>query len=175
MASLTRRQLLQYGAVGGAAVFIPWRLNPEKAFAAMGGQLTKYVEHVPLPGAGIVVAGQSGANAYSFTQRPLSRRLHPQLPKTRFWAYDDGSGLAGQSGSFGMAVVAEKGTPLTVSYTHALPSSYPAWIPVDPRLTPLGDEVRTMVHLHGAFVAGASDGNPTVTPLGFGHGETQTV
>ena len=32
-----------------------------------------------------------------------------------------------------------------------------------------------MTHLHGGFVAAASDGNPAVTPKGFGPGETQTV
>jgi spore coat protein A, manganese oxidase len=175
MSTLTRKQLLQYGALGGAAIFIPWRLNQGNAFAAMGGQLTKYLEHVPLPGAGIVVAGQSGANAYSFTQRQISRHLHPQLPATPFWAYDDGSGLGGQAGSFGMALAAEKGTPLTVSFRHNLPSTYPAWIPVDTRLVPLGNQVRAMTHLHGGFVAAASDGSPAVTPNGFGPGETQTV
>jgi spore coat protein A len=74
-----------------------------------------------------------------------------------------------------MAVVAQSGTPLEVSFTHDLPETYPDWIPVDTRLTPLGNEVRLMTHLHGGFVAGDSDGNPAVTPDGFGHGETQTV
>jgi spore coat protein A len=32
-----------------------------------------------------------------------------------------------------------------------------------------------MTHLHGGFVAADSDGNPAITPNGFGHGETQTV
>ena len=32
-----------------------------------------------------------------------------------------------------------------------------------------------MTHLHGGFVDGDSDGNPAVTPNGFGLGETQTV
>ncbi len=32
-----------------------------------------------------------------------------------------------------------------------------------------------MTHLHGGFVAADSDGNPAVTPNGFGPGETQTV
>jgi spore coat protein A len=62
-----------------------------------------------------------------------------------------------------------------VSYTHALPETYPDWIPVDARLTPLGNEVRLMTHLHGGFVAADSDGNPAVTPNGFGPGETQCV
>ena len=142
---------------------------------AAGGKLAKYLEHVPLPGAGIVVATPGAPNRYSFTQRAISRQLHPQLPPTPLWAYDDGSGLAGQSGSFGMAVVAHAGTPLTFDYTHDLPATYPGWIPVDTRLTPLGDEVRLMAHLHGGFVAADSDGNPAITPYGFGRGDTQTV
>ena len=176
---MSRRRFLQYGGVGGAALFLPWsRVLP--ASAAMGGKLTKYVEPLPLPGAGIVVASPNGVNAagatrYTFRQTGISRQLHPQLPPTPFWAYDDGSGLAGQAGSFGMAMIAESGVPLEVSYTNDLPETYPSWIPVDPRLTPLGDQVRLMTHLHGGFVAGDSDGNPAVTPDGFGPGQTQTV
>jgi spore coat protein A len=137
--------------------------------------LTKYIQPLPLPGAGIVVATPSGANEYAFTQREIARQLHPNLPPTPFWAYDDGSGLAGQAGSFGMAVVAQSGTPLDISYTHDLPEIYPDWIPVDTRLTPLGNHVRMMTHLHGGFVNADSDGNPAITPNGFGPGDTQSV
>ena len=137
--------------------------------------LTKYIQPLPVPGAGIVVATPSGMNQYAFTQRQIARQLHPNLPPTPFWAYDDGSGLGGQAGSFGMALVAENGTPIEVSYTSALPFTYPDWIPVDTRLTPLGDQVRILTHLHGAFVAADSDGNPWITPNGFGPGGTQNV
>lgn len=157
----------------------PWLSRTPFADAARGGTLTKYVEHVPLPGRGIVVATprgvQPGLTTYAFTQTQIARQLHPQLPPTPLWAYDDGSGLTGQSGSFGMAIVARTGTPMQVDFTNRLPLRYPSWIPVDTRLTPLGDAVRVMTHLHGGFVAAASDGNPAVTPLGFGFGETQSV
>jgi len=177
MTTLTRRRFLEYGAAGGAVLFLPWAARPPVAAAAMGGKLRKYLEPVPLPGVGIVVATPTppGSNQYAFTQTEIMRQLHPQLPETPLWAYDDGSGLAGQSGSFGMAVVAQSGTPLEVSFTNDLPLEYPSWIPVDRRLTPRGDEVRLMTHLHGGFVAGDSDGNPAVTPDGFGRGETQRV
>jgi spore coat protein A len=173
---MTRRRFLGYGAAVGAALVLPWT-PPTLAAAApsMGGKLAKYVQPVPLPGAGIVVASPSGVNEYAFTLREIARQLHPQLPPTPLWAYDDGSGLAGQAGSFGMAVAATSGTPLTVHFTHQLPITYPDWLPVDERLTPLGDQVRVMTHLHGGFVAAASDGNPAVTPDGFGPGDTQTV
>jgi spore coat protein A, manganese oxidase len=174
--TISRRRLLQYGATAGAALALPWVSQPLVASAAVGGgTLTKYVEPLPLPGRGLVVATPRGANRFAFAQTPIWRRLHPQLPPTPLWAYDDGSGLAGQAGSFGMVVVAQQGTPLQVSYTNRLPYTYPAWIPVDTRLTPRGNQVRVMSHLHGGFVAAASDGNPTVTPNGFGQGETQTV
>jgi spore coat protein A len=172
---LSRRRFLQYGLGAGAVLALPRIPNLQFTEGSPSRALTKYLEPVPLPGAGIVVAAPSAPNHYAFTQREITRQLHPHLPPTKLWAYDDGSGLAGQAGSFGMAVVAQSGTPLTVEYTNALPGTYPDWLPVDTRLTPLGNEVRLMTHLHGGFVAGSSDGNPAVTPNGFGAGDTQTV
>jgi spore coat protein A, manganese oxidase len=175
MRHMTRRRFLEYSLAAGAAAVLPWAAEPPIVRAAPGGKLAKYLVPVPLPGAGIVVATPSAPNTYSFTQREISRQLHPHLRPTPLGAYDDGSGLGGQAGSFGMAVVAHSGTPLTVNYTHDLPETYPGWLPVDTRLTPLGSRVRLMTHLHGGFVAADSDGNPAVTPNGFGPGETQTV
>jgi spore coat protein A len=172
---ITRRNFLKYGVGASAALALPWTVR--QAFAARPARslLTKYMQPLPLPGAGIVVATPSGMNQFEFTQREIARQLHPNLPPTPLFAYDDGSGLAGQAGSFGMAVVARSGTPLDVTYTNDLPEIYPDWIPVDTRLTPLGNQVQTMTHLHGAFVAANSDGNPAITPNGFGFGETQMV
>jgi spore coat protein A, manganese oxidase len=174
MTGMSRRRFLGYGAAAGAALAVPWTWA-ERAAAVTGVDLTKFIEPVPLPGNGIVVASPTSANTYAFTQREISRQLHPSLPPTPLWAYDDGSGLAGQAGSFGMAVVAQAGTPVTATFTNALPATYPAWIPVDTRLTPLGNQVRVMTHLHGGFVAADSDGNPAITPNGFGPGQTQSV
>ena len=71
-----------------------------------GYDLKRFVERLPVPGAGIVVASPRAPGRYAFTLRQIRRRLHPQLPPTPLWAYDDGSGLRGQAGSFGMAIVA---------------------------------------------------------------------
>jgi spore coat protein A, manganese oxidase len=145
------------------------------ASAATSPDLGTFLQPLPLPGNGIVVATPSSPNRYSFIQKQIFRQLHPQLPPTPLWAYDDGSGLGGQAGSFGMVVIAHTGTPLQMSFTNKLPNTYPAWIPVDTRLTPLGNRVRVMTHLHGGFVAADSDGNPAITPDGFGLNRTQTV
>jgi spore coat protein A len=172
---ITRRNFLKYGVGASAALTLPWTVRQAFAARPARSMLIKYIQPLPVPGNGIVVATPSGPSQYAFTQTGIMRQLHPHLPPTPFWAYDDGSGLGGQAGSFGMALVAETGTPIDVSYTHALPETYPDWIPVDTRLTPLGDQVRVMTHLHGAFVAADSDGSPSVTPNGFGPGETQSV
>jgi spore coat protein A len=174
MSMLTRRRFLTYGMGAGAALTLPWTSTPTLA-STTGRRLAKYVEPLPLPGAGIVVATPFGPNEYRFTQTEIARQLHPGLPPTPIWAYDDGSGLTGQAGSFGMAVVAQSGTPVDITFTHNLPATYPEWLPVDTRETPLENQVRLMTHLHGGFVAADSDGNPWVTPNGFGVGETQTV
>jgi spore coat protein A len=175
MATITRRRFVQSGLASGVALGWAGAAGSSQASSGVGRQLAKYLEPVPRPGAGIVVARPSGPNAYAFTQREIRRQLHPHLPPTPIWAYDDGSGLEGQAGSFGMAVVARSGTPLTLRFRNALPATYPGWLPVDTRLTPLGDQVRVMTHLHGGFVEARSDGNPAATPLGFGAGETQAV
>ena len=58
---MTRRRFLQYGVGAGAALALPWAARiPLASAAAQGGKLTKYVQPVPLPGAGIVVATPSG-------------------------------------------------------------------------------------------------------------------
>lgn len=175
MSGMSRRRFLGYGLGAGAALALPWTAGARAAPAAVGGKLAKYQQALPVPGHGIVVATPTSPNQYSFTQTQISRQLHPQLPPTPFWAYDDGSGLGGQAGSFGMAVVAESGTPVQASFTNNLPETYPDWIPVDTRLTPLGSQVRLMTHLHGGFVAADSDGSPAITINGFGAGDTQEV
>jgi spore coat protein A, manganese oxidase len=176
MAGMSRRQFIGCGLGTGAALALPWTVSGQAASAVVGGTLRKYVQPLPVPGRGIVVASPVGKNRYAFTQRQIRRRLHPQLPPTPFWAYDDGSGLGGQAGSFGMAVVAHSGTPVRASFTNRLPERYPDWIPVDTRLTAKPDRlVRAMTHLHGGFVAADSDGNPALRLGGFGPGQTQHV
>jgi spore coat protein A, manganese oxidase len=172
----TRRELLKRGVVGGGILLAPRLAWPSAATAAspVANSLTKYLEPLPVPGAGIAVAAPQHGR-YAFTQTMITRQLHPQLPATPLFAYDDGSGLTGQAGSLGPAIVAQKGVGIDVAYTNELPKTYPSWLPVDTRFTPKGNEIRPMTHLHGGFVAAASDGNPTITPGGFAQHHTQRV
>ena len=52
MMALTRRRFLQSSAGAGVALALPWVGRTPLVGAAAGGKLTKYLEPVPLPGAG---------------------------------------------------------------------------------------------------------------------------
>ena len=119
--TLTRGQVIGGGLLGAAAFAWPFVRSWSASASATSGSLSPFVERLPLPGEGIVVARPVAPGRYAFRLRPISRRLHPDLPKTPLWAYDDGSGLAGQAGSFGMVIPAETGSPLHVSHTNRLP------------------------------------------------------
>ena len=126
MSGYTRRRFLQAGAAGGAYLFLPWAGRVETASAERGenGAEAREVRRARA-GSGRWDRGRdadAAPNEYSFTQTEIARQLHPELPPTPLWAYDDGSGLAGQAGSFGMAVVAQSGTPLE---RRASPTSCP--------------------------------------------------
>ena len=106
MEAMTRRRFLQYGAGAGAALALPWATRMPAARAAGGAA----AEEVRAAGA---AAGRGDRRGHPERTRPsirsrrreITRQLHPDLPPTPLWAYDDGSGLGGQAGSFGMAVV----------------------------------------------------------------------
>ena len=67
MTTMTRRRFVQYGVGAGASLALPWALRP--GIAAAANKLTKYLESVPLPGVGIVVATPSAAHCAT---RPAS-------------------------------------------------------------------------------------------------------
>ena len=163
MRPITRRRFLQYGVGAGAALAVPWAWRIPGARAAPGGKLAKYVQPVPLPGSGIVVAARADRTSTP-SPRPRSRvscirscRRHRCGRTTTAPGSRD---RPDRSGWRSWRRAAHRSRELHSQSARDLPG----WLPVDTRLTPLGNEVRLMTHLHGGFVAADSDGNPAVTP-----------
>ena len=95
MQRITRRRFLQYGLGVGGALGVPWAMRIPEAHAAPGGKLAKYLEPVPRPGRGHRRRDAERRECSTRSRSDeISRQLHPQLPPTPIWAYDDGSGLA---------------------------------------------------------------------------------
>ena len=68
MKPMHRRRFLQCALGAGAALAVSGTMQLPGATAAKGGALTKYLEPVPLPGAGIVVATPTGPDHFSRTR-----------------------------------------------------------------------------------------------------------
>jgi spore coat protein A len=130
-------------------------------------QLPSFTTPLPIP----VKATPASANRYRLTLRQFTQQLHPKLPRTTLWGYDDGSGIGPLYP--GPTIEVQSGTPTSVSYQNRLPTTQ--LLPFDPALTGGDTRVRIQTHVHGLFVDGADDGNPYATPNEFTRGQTQRV
>jgi hypothetical protein len=82
---LTRRQLLNRGAIGGAGLLALRAPLGTAAPAAAGGTptLRKWVERLPVPP---VLDGRGGGKSFVIAAREsTSWKFHPSLPATRTW------------------------------------------------------------------------------------------
>jgi spore coat protein A, manganese oxidase len=164
---LTRRQLLQSGAVGGMGMLVG--RGVVTALAAPVSTLPEFTQTLTFP---TMLDRRSGSPLTLF-ERQGATRVHAALSNTPVWGYT--TSVGGAAGMLGPTVEVRRGTPLTVDYQNRLPLDYPSWLPVDRNLTPdNSSRVRTLTHLHGAFVPPASDGNPAVDS-GYLNGQVQRV
>jgi spore coat protein A len=166
---ITRRQLLKGGTAGALGLIIPSAAFPAAPMAAASKPATVplFTVRLPVPAKATPVS----VNTFHVTQRQTRQRLHPMLGRTTVWGYDDGATGPTYPGP---TIEVQKGTPVTVSWTNQLPTTH--LLPVDTSLTGGDASVRTLTHMHGNLVSGASDGNPYATPAPE-HvlGETQTA
>lgn len=89
---------------------------------------------------------------YEITMKKGRHRFHRNFPYTEVWGYD---GLIP-----GPTIEAVKDRTTYVKYLNKLPDKH--FLPIDTSLHGVNNspEVRSVVHLHGANVATASDGHP---------------
>ena len=92
------------------------------------------------------------ADYYELQMKEAKHRFHKYFPPSKVWGYD---GLCP-----GPTIEATKDKTTCVKYNNRLPIKH--FLPVDYTLHSVSDsqEVRTVVHLHGANVDWESDGNP---------------
>jgi spore coat protein A, manganese oxidase len=162
---LTRRTLLKSALVGAAGAALPLGLyHPASTPAAIQGST------VPLPL--LPKARPVGKNAYLITARAGTTQMHPAYGRTNVFGYDDNSGRG--LASPGYTIEVQKGTATKVSFVNALPARHLFDNDV-PDYMHSGTPVRMNTHLHGGYVAGASDGNPYQYPAEYRPGQIQSV
>ena len=87
---LTRRQLLQRGAIGGAGLMVSRASLATAAPATVGAtpKLRKWVAALPVPP---VLDGRGGGKSFAIAARESTTwKFHPNLPATRTWGYWSG-------------------------------------------------------------------------------------
>jgi spore coat protein A len=101
-----------------------------------------------------------GVDLYNFSAVQYRQLMHPDLPNpTTLWGYMDQA--SGKSAYLGPIIAAQRGRPVMIRMTNALPSKHP--LPVDSSLMGADNgaaQNRITVHLHGGLVPWTSDGGP---------------
>ncbi len=115
--------------------------------------LTPFVDALPLPAIAKARGMHKGNPLYRIAVRECFLKVHRDLPATRFWGY--GGTVPGPT------IEARSGEEVFVEWRNELPTQH--FLPIDHNLMGAEanqPEVRTVVHLHGAKAAPASDGYP---------------
>jgi spore coat protein A len=157
---LSRRQLLQAGAVAGAGILV----HPDAALAArtvagQAGPLTMFSEQLPTL-AELGVLDMRAGGATELWMRDAEHSFHSQLGPTNTFTYR----AAGASQTYlGPVIIAQRGTPFALTVHNQL-GAHPLAFAVDTELVPPGSDdataPRTSTHLHGGNTRPGSDGGP---------------
>ncbi|HEX7360266.1 MAG TPA: multicopper oxidase domain-containing protein [Bryobacteraceae bacterium] len=141
---MTRREFLQMAGAAPLLLPQPATLDPNR--------LEAFADPLPIP----PVATPSGFRPhpyYRIAMRQIERKVHRDLPPTRFWSY--GSTVPGPT------FEAHTGKPLLIEWANQLPLRH--FLTIDHTLEGAGSsepDVRAIVHLHGGRVPPQSDGYP---------------
>jgi spore coat protein A len=162
---LTRRQLVQRGAIGGAGLLLSRGSFAIAAPTSVGAtpKLRKWREALPVPP---VLDGRGGGKSFTIAARESTDwKFHPDLPATRTWGYWSDNPQAGLP-YLGPTIVATRRpndtveTSVTVEWRNELDK---AFLPNDPTIFGAvmpGDPVRIVTHLHGGENHPQFDGTP---------------
>jgi FtsP/CotA-like multicopper oxidase with cupredoxin domain len=160
----TRRQFMQWSALAGAGLALPWDTTMRVAFAQTTAPpldprtLRKYADALPRP-------AKLTGTFHNIAITEFQQKLHTQLPPTTVWGYN---------GSYpGPTIEAVRGVPLQVLWRNQLATqTLLARLPVDqtlhwadplkqhPNFNRYTGPVPTVVHLHGGETEPQSDGHP---------------
>jgi spore coat protein A, manganese oxidase len=173
---LTRRQLIERGAIVGAGLAVGRAAFPIPAPAAvrMTPKLRRWVEPLPIPP---VLDGRGGGKRFTIAARESTTwKFHPDLPASRTWGYWSDSPEAGLP-YLGPTIVATRRpddtveASVTIEWRNELGK---AFLPNDPTIMGAvmpGEPAPIVTHLHGGENHPQYDGTPLQWYLGNGeHG-----
>ncbi|HEY5526782.1 MAG TPA: multicopper oxidase [Candidatus Anoxymicrobiaceae bacterium] len=153
---ITRREFLKYTGMAGVGAVIPgaFKVAAMQGIAKLGASpvLPKYVDALPIPPVKQASGTFNGLPLYVVTMKPMTQKVHRDVPATHFWGYD---GMTP-----GPTFECNTGEPVYVRWVNNLPTTHLLASAIDHTLPGMAGlpDVRTTVHVHGAEVPFASDG-----------------
>jgi spore coat protein A, manganese oxidase len=175
MGKLTRRDFVRTTAIGTMGLiafkarlrdsYAFYQTPPGNAIPLFGTNL-RGVPGIPVAVPDKYKAFLTGATHYTIDIRQFTDQIVPAstgLGKTTLWGFVPTVGLGGITGPkhLGGIIVAQKGTPIQITFRNKLPRN--PIIPMDTTQLMASDSNlgnRTAVHLHGGLVPWISDGGP---------------
>ena len=152
----TRRGFVQVTGAVGAGMLIPWKGRVSELFAIPPLKLAKYVDGLPIPPA---IDLRNNPTPHTIAMARGSHKFHRDLPATQAFGY-------GGAGYLGPTIVAQSGSPITITWVNNLPSDYPGTIPIDDTLPGMDEgwqhigNLPAVAHLHGGLNLPQFDGTP---------------
>lgn len=151
---VTRRQILQRGAIGGAGIAFG-HISLAAAHPAppvgVSPRLRRWVEPLPVPP--VLDATGGGAHFTITAAESNSYRFHPDLGEAKTWGY-------GGAPYLGPTIQARRDVPLRIDWRNDLDR---AFLPNDPTIMGAvmpGEAVPMVAHLHGGENLPQCDGTP---------------
>lgn len=141
---ITTRQILKTAGLAGATLAVPWEVlvqGSASAFAFFQSPgLQKFVQQlrgvgpggIPVAAADAFAAPVTGVTHYSIGIGQFTDQLHPSLGPTTLWGYNPAVALGGGTQPqkhLGSIIVAQRGTPIQITFTNRLPARH--ILPVD--------------------------------------------
>jgi FtsP/CotA-like multicopper oxidase with cupredoxin domain len=156
---ITRRQLIQAGALAGAGVLAGANTTATRAVAAPGTVPGMFTEHLPTL-ADLGVLDLRGGGRGELWMRNARHSFLAGLGPTDTLAYQD----AGSAQTYlGPVILAERGRPCELTVHNEI-EGHPLAFALDSELVPAGSNdalyPRTSTHLHGGNTRPGSDGGP---------------
>jgi spore coat protein A len=163
---LTRRQLLQRGAIGGAGLVVGSRAGFAVAAPVVAGatpRLRRWVDPMPVPP---VLDGRGGGKTFTIAARESSEwKFHPDLPATKTWGYWSDNPQAGLP-YLGPTIEATRRpndtveTSVTIRWRNELDKAFLHNDPTIMGAVMPGEPAPIVTHLHGGENHPQFDGTP---------------